>query len=115
MPRPRLPGRRCRRQPHQLQGLGDFPSPRSSSGCYPINEVFCDCSPRLSNGREGRLRTRLIIRISAFIDRLMAGGPEERQMARRALANFEEGLAADIANAQHLREALQNRVDDGLV
>jgi hypothetical protein len=53
--------------------------------------------------------------ISAFIDRLMAGDPEERQMARRALANFEEGLAADIANAQHLREALQNRVDDGFL
>jgi len=53
--------------------------------------------------------------ISAFIDRLMAGGPKERQMARRALANFEEGFAADIANAQHLREALRNRVDDGLL
>jgi len=62
------------------------------------------------------LRTRLIIRISAFIDRLMAGGPEERQMARRALANFEEGFAADIAaDTQHVREAMHNRIGDGLI
>ena len=53
---------------------------------------------------------------TAIIDRLMAGGPEERQMAQQALAGWEEGFAADIAaDTQHVREAMHNRIGDGLI
>ena len=52
---------------------------------------------------------------NAIIDRLMAGGPGERQMARLMLAGWAEGTSGDIADRQHLREAMQNRIGDGLI
>ena len=52
---------------------------------------------------------------TAIIDRLMSGGPEERQMAQQALASWEEGFAAEIGDAQDVRQAMHNRLDDGLL
>jgi hypothetical protein len=51
----------------------------------------------------------------AVIDRLMSGGPDERELARQVLANAVAGADVGIAEAQHIRDFARNRFDDGLI